>query len=200
MKDVNNMYIGEQVIAEMNNFFANEGFLKLDDFLTFDIEDIKKKILDLEFEEVFEPTKIKCKRLILSKIFDHEILKFVEFFKTKDFVDFLEEITGFELTLKKFDILLFEKGDYSLLSDEIKRDEGIEVVFDMSDLFDEIMGSRTTYVTKEEEVFYLMPEFNSLTILYSPEELMKYVKYINSFAKNRKVLRIQAFFDIVDNE
>ncbi len=200
MKILNSIYLDKNVIFQMNEFFSNEGFLKLDDFFYIDINNIRTKLLKSKYNLIYKPIICKCKKVDMNDVFDHDILEFAEYFKSRDFTEYVEEITGFELSFNSFEIFLFESGDFTLLNDETQNEEVLEVIFDMSDKFEDFMGGKVTYVTREEEVFYLRPEFNSLTILFKSDDLMKYLKYVNCLAEKRKILRILVKFNINDED
>ena len=82
------------------------------------------------------------------------------------------------------------------MSDKQEKSECLNVIFDISDDWNKACGGVLTYTTKEEEVFYVEPSFNSLTILYKPKEVMKYLKYINNKCENKKIIRFEMEFEI----
>lgn len=195
--EIIDIYKKEKLKEEMQQFFLSEGFIQLTDFLKGDIVNIKSKILKSNFNQVYNPMIMRKKDLLEKEIFDVDILKFLEFFKSKEFREYIENITGFELELKDFNLNMYENKDYALLHDSLKtKEDYIEVIYDMSDFIAEGAGGVLTYTTKEEEVFYLEPTFNSLTIIFKPEDIMKYLKYINNKAKDKKILRVEMRFEL----
>lgn len=194
---INNIYLQKNITDEMQDFFELEAFIQLNNFLKENPKKTKEQILKKQFKQIYKPLQIKREELDTKTIFDLEILKLLEFFKSKQFIQFIEEITQLELNLKSLKICKYSHKDFSILNDKTKQEDTIEVFFDLSDnSFTKDMGATLTYTTREEEVFYLNPSFNTLTILYKPQEIMKYLKYINNKAKDKNILRFEIQFEI----
>ena len=193
---INKTYLDKEVMEQMQDFFAEENFIQLNVFLDQDNNLIKKKILSQEFNEKYNPLKYKFSELNEKENYDLNIIKMIEFFKSKSFLEFVEEITQIELNFKDLKIKKYSQSDFTLLHDDQEREDEIVVIFDLSDDWQETFGGILTYVTKEQEIFYLSPIFNSLIILYKPESVMKYLKYINNHAKNKNILRFEIKFDL----
>lgn len=199
---INNMYIGNKISEEMQEFFQNEGFLQLTSFLE------KKQIMVIEkilkkkkFELKCNPMQEKKSELNLKGLYDFEIISFIEFFKSKYFLNFIEKLTGFELIMTDIKVSKYKQSDFTILHDKLKKkDDQIKVIFDLSDDWDEKNGGILTFTTKREEIFYLEPSFNSLNIIYNSGEIISYLKYINNLAKDKKIIRVELEFDFVDSE
>lgn len=189
---INRIYLDHEIKCQMKEFFESEGFLQLNDFIQKNnLTNIKKNILEQDLKEIYNPILIKKKQMFKKDTYNHEILKLIEFFSSKDFIQFIEEILDLELMLHKIELNIYSHKDFILLSDYAKKDETIDIIFDLSDTWNEFYGGILTYTTNEEEVFYLEPSFNTLTFLYKPEEIMKYLKYVNNLAKNKKIIRLE---------
>ncbi len=195
---ISKLYKQREIIDEMETFVEQEGFIQLNDFLDIDLVKIREKILNSKLIEVHEPLTMRRKELNLKEVFDVELLKLIEYFKNKEFLEFVEEISDTELNLKDLKVCVYEHRDFIILNDKTKREDCLEVVFDISDIFNREMGGILTYLTKMEEVFYLEPAFNSMTMLFKSEEIMKYLKYINNKSENRKIVRFEISFDFSD--
>lgn len=193
---INSTYLKEEVIMEMKEFFESEGFIQLNDFFEKKwIVETKNILLKCEFILDYKPILYRRKSLEIKNQFNLNVILLTEYFKSKEFLNYLEEITQFELEFSELKVNVYTYSDFTLLNDKNKRDECLDVIFDLSDDFNENMGGRLTYIVKDEEVFYLDPLFNTLTVLYKSEEVMKYLKYINNRAKNNKILRFEISFN-----
>jgi Rps23 Pro-64 3,4-dihydroxylase Tpa1-like proline 4-hydroxylase len=195
---INNVYTNKKVLSEMEGFFTENGFIQLSDFLTENFKEFRENIEKENLLEIYEPLFQKKKMLDMKNVYKLELIKVIEFFKSKEFLEFIEEITDFELNMSKFEVNVYSHKDFILLNDETKRDESVSLVYDLSDEFNEHMGGVLTYTTKEEEIFYLEPSFNCLSIFYDPIEVMKYLKYINNHSHGLKLIRIEMEFSPVE--
>lgn len=193
---INEEYTSRKTILEMSDFFEEEGFLQLQDFLDNKYaKEIKKLLLEQKYIHENKPYLLKRKTLQTKELFELEIIKFFEYFKSKEFIEYIEDITNFELDINEIKINLYEYGSYTLLNDKNKREETLEVIYDISDKFTEKMGGKLKYLTNKEEILYLSPSFNTLTITYKSEDVLKYLKYINNLAKENKILRVEISFN-----
>ena len=197
---INSTYLKEEVILEMREFFESEGFIQLNDFFEKKwISETKNILLKCEFVLSYKPIFYRRKSLEIKNQFNLNVILLTEYFKSKEFLNYLEEITQFELEFSNLEVNIYSHNDFTLLNDKNKREECLDVIFDLSDDFNESMGGRLTYLVKDEEVFYLDPTFNTLTVLYKSEEVMKYLKYINNRAKNNKILRFEISFNFASD-
>jgi hypothetical protein len=198
MIQINKIYQNEDVKAEMLLYFNEHAFLSLTDFFVLDLKEIKKKILNSNLETIYNPLSISKKQLNLKNIFDVEILQLVEFFKSEEFLDYITEIVDLDLELKKITVNTYSHKDFIILNDSQAKEETLDVVFDLSDKnWKSDFGGILTYTTKDEEVFYLNPLFNVLTILYNPQDVMRYLKYINNKAKDKNIVRFEMEFEVL---
>jgi len=181
----------------MITFFENENFIQLDYFFNENkIKNIKKKILNEKFDLKYSPLEYKYKEFEIKNTYNLEILKLTEYFKSKNFLEYLEEIIQIELRFIKVKIKKYKKGDFILLNDNQKREDLIEVFFDLTLNWEENFGGEVVYVLKKEEVFSFRPKNNSLTVIYKSDQVLKYLKYINSLSKNKEILRFEIKFEI----
>ena len=199
---INPLYLVKELQSEMQEFFTENVFIQLTEFMKKEHNTFKKNILNSNyFKKIYDPLIESKSKLNLKEEFSLEIIKYVEFFKSKEFIHFLEDIVEFSLQIKSLSIVKYSHKDFILLNDIKKsQDDCLEVFFDLSDPWKEEYGGSQTYTTKEEEILHLEPQYNTLTILYKPEEVMKYLKYINNKAKDKNILRIEIQFDIVEIE
>lgn len=198
---INKEYLKKETLEQIQEFFSFEAFIQLNSFLSTDLSTITKKIKTLDPKIIYSPLQYRYKNYDLALAYNEpDLIAFYEFFKSKEFLDFLESITQFPLRIKQVQCNCYNHKDFTLLSDLNKEEDYIDVIFDMTPHWHESYGGVLTYTTKESEEFYLHPSFNALTILYKPEEVMKYLKYINCLSKEKDILRIEAKFEILDED
>lgn len=192
-------YLKKELKEEMQNHFDEQGFIQLNSFLDEDLNSLKNILLKETTNHIYKPLETSSKLLGEQTRYDPNIILFLEYFKSKEFTSFLEEITGFSLTPKKCEVHKYEHKDYTLLNDTTNpEDDTIEVLFDLSDSIPNDAGGTLIYTTQSEEVLYLEPTYNALTILYRPKELLSYLKYINRNVNNKKILRVEMNFTLLE--
>jgi Rps23 Pro-64 3,4-dihydroxylase Tpa1-like proline 4-hydroxylase len=196
---INKTYIKKEIIDEMRNFFENEGFIQLNSFFNQNyIKKIFNSILHENFIENYKPLFFRYYEI--KEIYNFEIIKLYEFFKSKEFIEYIEEILNFEIENPKVSIRKYSHRNYTLLNDKlINKEDKINIIFDLTKDWKDNYGGILTYLTKEEEILYLEPQFNTLTIIFQPTELMKYLKYINNFSKDKQIIRFEIEYDICYN-
>jgi hypothetical protein len=199
---INKGYLGKELQTEMQDFFSENVFLQLTQFMQEEHDLFKKALFDSKhFKKIYNPVIESKEVLDLTQEFNIDVIKYIEFFRSKEFIHFLEEIVDFSLQIKNLKIVKYSHKDFVLLSDLKKEnDDVLEVFFDISDDWNEKYGGTQTYTTKEEEILHLEPQYNTLTILYKPEEVMKYLKYINHRAEKKEIVRVEIQFEIIEVE
>lgn len=194
--NINKTYTNSQVKEEMQTYFLENAFISLPDFSNENLIELKKSILKFNLKENYKPLELKMRRVNLKECFDTTILEFIEYFKSVEFLEYVESVTDLELEFDSIQLNVYSHKDFIILSDKQEKKERLNVIFDISDEWDSEFGGILTYTTKEEEVFYVEPSFNSLTILYKPNEVMKYLKYINNLSENKKIIRFELEFKV----
>ena len=195
---INDIYTSKKVVDEMGGFFTENGFIQLNEFLSSGFKEFRENMEKETLLEIYEPLFCKKKMLDMKNVYKLELIRIIEFFKSKEFLNFVEDITEFELNLSKFEVNVYSHKDFIILNDETKRSETVSLIYDLSDVFSEFMGGILTYTTKQEEIFYLEPSYNSLSIFYDPIEVMKYLKYINNKSNGLKIIRIEMEFSPIE--
>lgn len=191
-------YENEEILKEISSFFEEEGFIQLVNFLDIDIKTIRDKFDNAKYNKIYIPDEKSLSALSEKDNFDLEIIKIIEFFKSKEFLNYLEKITEIEIRFKSLNVVKYNQGDFTLLNDNMVKEDILQVYFDLTSNWREEMGGTLTFTTSQEEVFYLEPLCNALTILFKPAEVMKFLKYVNNKSKNNYILRIEAEFELVE--
>lgn len=198
-ENINKFFLEEKTLEEMAIFFNKESFIQLDSFFKDSaLIDLKKSLVNYNYIKEYKPMFWKKKYIDIKNLYSLDILKFVEFFRSSFFLNYIETFTGFNLIFKKISIENYTVGDYTLLNDRNKNKEGLDITFDLSDDFKQNWGGTSVYLIKTEDIFYLTPKYNSLTIIYNDENMMKYLKYINHKAKGKNIYRFSISMQIIN--
>ena len=196
---INDHYTTKEFKEEASEFFNSQGQIQLQETFSESTLTIFKKAL-LEKNELFtkqsNPLMYSYKELV--KDIPIEVSNGFEYFKSKQFQEFIEEITGFELELENISIRKFSHKSYELIHDSKITDSLlIDVYLFLSeDEFEDSMGGYKVYTTFEEELLYLTPKHNNLTCVFRDEKLRQYTKYINSLAKNKKYIEVKLSYEL----
>lgn len=197
---INEVYTKEEVMDEMNEFFLNEGYLQLKQFLEPDKIRRIREVLDKNkyFELDYKPLEHSKKTLDEKNIVEVEILELLEFLKSSKFTEYLEELLQTELKLKNISIVKYEHKDYIIINDKQKNDntDYLDVIFDITNEWNEEYGGVLTYTDGEEELLYLNPDFNAVNIIYKDRTIVKYLKYINNKSRDKNIKRVEIKYKI----
>ena len=180
----------------MSKYFNQNGFIQLNNFFEDDISKIKSKILKENFKEEYNPISHRKETLNKKNIHTHNIPELFNYFKSKEFIHLIKEITHLNFRIANIEICKYSHRDFIILNDKIKPQNTIDVIFDLTSDWKKENGGILTYTTKNEELIYVTPNFNTLTLVHKPKEVMKYLKYVNNKAKTNQILRIEIIFNI----
>lgn len=190
--NVNELYVKEEIVEEMGTFFTNEGFLQLIDFLEPDKVEAAQRVLESKTsKQEYVPDSHSKVIFTESEIIEVEILEILEFFKSTEFKELLESVTNLDLELASLNLVSYGKKDYTLLHDSHEHEDELEIHFDMTKDWTDDLGGILTYTTKHDELLYLEPMLNCLTIVFKEQSLMSYLKYINHLAEDKRIFRIE---------
>ena len=193
---VNELYTDREVKVQMREFFQTEGFIQLNNFLEDkNLDKIKGLILNSKFNKIYDPLVESSSEVDMKSITNPELIEFIEYFKSKEFIEYIEEIVDSDMNFIDAKIKIYEHRDFIILNDERKNIDCLDIIFDISEGFEENMGGIYTYTTREEELLYLEPMYNTISIVDKPSDIMTYLKYINNKAKDKKIVRIEIKLD-----
>lgn len=193
---INNLYLGFLVQEEMTDFFKKNDYLQLTDFF----KDIKINLEDINFKKINKPYLYKYQYAKDIKKNQNDIFKCLF---SKDFDKLINELLN--LNLKRIDskFTKYERGDFILINEKNNHKEDIyEVIIDFTEEeFDcENFGGKITYTDKSKELFYLNPNFNTLTIFKRKKGINKFLKYINSQSKDNCIYRFEINYKVIINK
>lgn len=195
---INKIYTDKNVFEEMKKTISEELVIALPQFFENKLDIIKEKLKKTPFITKYKPLEHKYQELELTQVYDIDLIQFVEFFKSKEFLQFIEDMTDFDLRISSVHIRKYTHTDFVLLSDNQKNDDCFDITFDLSDKFSTKMGGMCVYATNEEEILYLSPASNILTILYKSPSIKKYLKYLNARAKGLEMYRVEITAEFIE--
>ena len=203
-QNIQDLYVKEEFFNQAQNFFNQEGFIQLQEFFKENeiISHIKNFTTDSEVQTLFQrhySPLIENKHIFDISKTPSNVLEFVEFFKSKSFMDYVEQLVGFFLQYNSCEISKFTHKCFELIHDsKITTSMLIDVYFFITkDEFESQFGGDKVYTTYEEELFYITPQNNTLTCVFRDEGLRQYTKYINSLAKDKVYIQIKCEFEIL---
>lgn len=164
MADVNSAY-DKQTISSASEYLRLRGSVQLLDFLS--SSGLKK--LKSKWSRNYNPLEFSL---------HHGRAPII-----KGLPDILQLLTG--LKKWKYALLCLEKGDYSVLYDELKPGKGFAFFLDLSDL-DESWGGYTSFMKDSEEIIRVVPRANALTVV-NQAGLKSFHKYVNHHASHSRV-------------
>lgn len=192
-------YNFEEAHEEIGNFFEKEGYVQLSNFFT-DKEKVEKARTMLKkkkFNRNYSPLTNNVEEADIKEIFEPEVLEIVEFFRSNEFSEFLENTLSLDLDLVDISIKKYSHKDYIIINDLSEtKDDYVNIIYDLTEDWKSNFGGILTYTTEEEEIFYLKPSMNTLSIVFKPKEIYKYLKYINNLSERKSIIRIEINYKI----
>lgn len=201
---IQQLYKTEEFFEQAQQFFNQEGFIQLQEFFNSEQKEVQEcfntflNIDDNIFEEEYSPL-IHKKFEVKRQNVPISVLEYIEFFKSKTFEEYIEQLTGFSIQHTTTSISKFKHKCFELIHDSKLTDSMlIDIYFFISkDNFEQEEGGHKVYTTFDEELFYIQPTSNTLTCVFRDEELRTYTKYINSLAKDKEYIQIHSTFEIL---
>lgn len=195
---ITKIYLKEELQSQMRDAFFQNGTIQLTGFISQEKVDKLYEILKkLNFEKISIPDYISKNKLDLDEATKVEVFEILEFFKSNDFKEFLENTFEIGIELENIEICKYKQGDYRILNDlYVKKEDKLDIIFDITKKWSKNSGGNLVYTTKEEELMILSPEYNTLSVIFRPSEIMSYLKYVNNKAKGNEIIRIEMSFKL----
>ena len=201
---IQQLYTSKEFFEQAQQFFNQEGYIQLQEFFNSQNSEVSEYFssaleLPLTLFTLDYAPLIHKKCILKKEKIPTSILPFVEYFKSKSFEEFVEQLTGFSVEFQSSEVSSFTHSCFELIHDsKITNSMLLDIYFFISkDEFEQEEGGHKVYTTYNEEVFYITPTHNALTCVFRDEELRTYTKYINSLAKNKQYIQIHTTFEIV---
>ena len=194
---INTLYVDGGVLKSASRTFNNQNprNIRLERFFQPAIfKLLQKKLYHPSYKLKFHPYKYKYLTTKLKEI--------DSFLNGRYFDDLIKKILNIKKYKLKYEIRKFEAGNYTLLHDTEKEENGIDFVIDISKInkiFDDAQnfsnsgiskdankyfGGYTAYLTESEELLKLTPSPNSISFVERKNQVLKYTKYFTHQNKN----------------
>lgn len=177
--EINPLYLKKETLEKIKDIFNSSEWLpsaKIKYFLNKeDYKKIKNEIIKLKFN--------KNKKLMHYSYSKTEIPeKLNKFVNSDKFKKIIFEIAGENKI--NFELRRFGWRDYILLNDLDNEKNGIDVILEFTENWNEEFGGETVYTNSIGFNSKIIPEGNTLNII-KRENVQRFVKYVNNKAKNR---------------
>ena len=176
-------YLEEKAIKQIKQQYDNNKFMKSISLYGFFEDKFLNRIIDEVDNELFEKDHSLMTHRRYKASFEKLGNRILE---NGDFLKLIEEIC--EIKLEKYSIHYelhrYKIGDYKILSDEDNNKKGIELIIDLTPVWDDENGGYLIYTNGDGEFYEIPSSYGSLTIVEREKNLQYFVKYVNHYAKN----------------
>lgn len=176
-------YLEEKAIKQIKQQYDNNKFMKSISLYGFFEDKFLNRIIDEIDNELFEKDHSLMNHRRYKASFEKLGNRVLE---NGDFLKLIEEIC--EIKLEKYSIHYelhrYKIGDYKILSDEDNNKKGIELIIDLTPVWDDENGGYLIYTNGDGEFYEIPSSYGSLTIVEREKNLQYFVKYVNHYAKN----------------
>jgi hypothetical protein len=176
-------YLEEKAIKQIKQQYDNNKFMKSISLYGFFEDVFLNRIIDEIDNELFEKDHSLMTHRRYKASFEKLGNRILE---NGDFLKLIEEIC--EIKLEKYSIHYelhrYKIGDYKILSDGDNNKKGIELIIDLTPVWDDENGGYLIYTNGDGEFYEIPSSYGSLTIVEREKNLQYFVKYVNHYAKN----------------
>ncbi len=176
-------YLEEKAIKQIKQQYDNNKFMKSISLYGFFEDIFLNRIIDEIDNELFEKDHSLMTHRRYKASFEKLGNRVLE---NGDFLKLIEEIC--EIKLEKYSIHYelhrYKIGDYKILSDGDNNKKGIELIIDLTPVWDDENGGYLIYTNGDGEFYEIPSSYGSLTIVEREKNLQYFVKYVNHYAKN----------------
>ena len=176
-------YLEEKAIKQIKQQYDNNKFMKSISLYGFFEDEFLNRIIDEIDNELFEKDHSLMTHRRYKASFEKLGNRVLE---NGDFLKLIEEIC--EIKLEKYSIHYelhrYKIGDYKILSDGDNNKKGIELIIDLTPVWDDENGGYLIYTNGDGEFYEIPSSYGSLTIVEREKNLQYFVKYVNHYAKN----------------
>lgn len=99
-----------------------------------------------------------------------------------------------KVRLKDSCLCVYTHRDYTVRHDLNREPPGFDVILDLTPRWDERACGHHSYVRDGQELVRVPAAFNTLAIVHRPEDVQKFVKYVNHHAGTDRRIVIEARF------
>jgi len=178
---VNPIYNKPETVQQLQSLFKKNAQFPSIQLHTFFTEQEYKKIKSLLASSNFK----HAKKPLLYSYFQAPIKKELSPFLFE--IDtIISSIINKKINLKNQTLLTFQHKDYTLLNDKNIKPAGYDIIFDLTDNWQDSYGGNLIYTNGQGTSFTIPAKANTLTIIKRTNHFQKYIEYINHYAKKKK--------------
>ena len=179
---INKLYLRKENIKQIKKILYssnNLNSIELPNFLDGPYYDaLRKRIISLKYKSYIDPLNFKYSmaNVPAALINDPNLLAFVSLVFGKK----INHIDAYSYKLRW--------KDYTILNDDSLEKAGVDVIFDLTENWDEKNGGVVVYADGTGEYFTLPPRKNSMFIVRRKRNVHKFIKYLNHYSKERYLI------------
>ena len=181
MPEINFYYLESATISNLKRIFNSSDFpfVRLSKFL--DIDSVNYKP-DLNDEEKIGYFKRKSGSAVLE-----------DFWKSKEFLDFLNKVTGLDSKFYSAHHLSYSAGDYSLLHTDESEPRRLAVVYDFTKKWRLEWGGYDLYTSPDKEPLICNRDYGSLMIVKLDKGDLSCTRYVSLKSQNDAVIDFSTY-------
>ncbi|MFL2940396.1 MAG: hypothetical protein BEU01_00600 [Marine Group III euryarchaeote CG-Epi4] len=183
MSEINHYYLEKPTLSNLNRIFgsADIPFIRLSKFLS--NEEVNRKV------ELKRDEKIGFYRRDICSAY------LGDFWKSKDFLSFLEAGTGLTLKFRSSQGQVYSPGDYSLLHSEEFEKKRLVVVYDLTNSWNVEWGGHDIYTSPDKDPLICNRDSGTLMLTLMDEGDYSCTRYV-SLKSDSKVVIDKVIFDL----
>ncbi|XP_045473021.1 prolyl 3-hydroxylase OGFOD1 [Harmonia axyridis] len=176
-------YIEENSEISLTDFFRKEALDEVEQCLEMVEENGGK------WTRIAPPNRHLYEVLSTDDPLPHSLKRFLDFFQSKQFFDYLKIITCLDFTSMKFEFQRWTPGSYCLLSDYDWNKKELDVIlYITSGEVEDIIGGRIQYLNMDEEIqealITIEPSKNTLDLVY--RDTSRFTSYFSKQSRCKK--------------
>lgn len=175
---INKVYLDENVLKSMGEFFSENGFLVLSDFFEKECYEQTETSLESSGERKIIPDKYSYGEL--------------ESAESEEVHSFIRKIAGEEDLKFKTEVKKFGHRDFTLLHDSETVGERYEFFIFVCDEWDSEWGGMKVYAdSSDSDPLVFLPIGNTFCLVRKGEDMGSFIKYINNHAGENKFVLVE---------
>lgn len=181
-KWINPYYLQQHILMQLPDSYKRDSIIQLRSFLhETAFKELKKQLARTKLVKKSIPDQYVYKEIDLKQLKD-----FAAFLNSPTFKQYLKFITGLQGKKAAYSLKVFGHSDYTLLHDKEKGWNGVDLLLDITDDWEQSWGGYVRYSNSEGTLFTLVPHENTLTLLKRTSDMHSFVKYVNAAVGKQK--------------
>ncbi len=171
---INKDYLKQENISKIKEIFNRDSSIQLHDFFIPELyRQMRNDVMKLKFNKSYLATSHSYSEADFNVI-------------PKEVIDFISKIINKKINKLNLKALLLSWKDYIIINDKQKEKSGFDIIFDLTDNWDEKSGGSVVYVDGSGEYTRIPPKGNTLLIAERKKGTHKFIQYMNHYSKNKK--------------